>query len=154
MPDILTLPLSWHVAQKLWDFRFTSAAHEECFSHSQMWTTGGEQCSQVHLHTQITGTSARQEQIVSLQKASWIDLERSAVVLSGGKADSRGAVSCYMCFRGLQGWKTRVGWETWLCFTLVLQELPAVKCMLVLQKARGLMQMFIWMSCSLIPFSY
>lgn len=36
------------------------------------------------------------------------------------------AATC-ACFRGLQGWKTRVGWETWLCFTLVLQELPAVK---------------------------
>lgn len=36
------------------------------------------------------------------------------------------AATC-ACFRGLQGWETRVGWETWLCFTLVLQELPAVK---------------------------
>lgn len=52
--DILTLPLSWHIAQKILD---SPQLHmKNSFSYSQMWTTGGEQCSQVHLHTQITGT--------------------------------------------------------------------------------------------------
>lgn len=97
-------------------------------------------CTYIHKsqeHRLWVQFSARQEQIVSdrTQKKAWLAVFLSCVSwkevqwFSMEERLTPGvlwAATC-ACFRGLQGWKTRVGWETWLCFTLVLQELPAVK---------------------------
>lgn len=137
-----------HIAQKLWDFRFTSAAHEKCFFlfsnvNNWRWTVQpsaltytnhrniDSEFSSQHARSKLSHCRRDSEEsimnrlavvlsCVSWKEVQWFSMEER---LTPGVL---WAATCE-CFRGLQGWKTRVGWETWLCFTLVLQELPAVK---------------------------